>query len=332
MVEEDVDMLRQAIPSISMLSPQYMGWITLAHERASTNTAIEGVNPAFEEMRTMYPMAGGRFLSDVDVASQRRVMVIGSEIAKTLYDKQDPVGQMILLEGVPFTVVGVLQSKLQTAMQNGPDTRRAIIPYSTYRTMFGPEHINSIVVRPSDPEHQEELKKEIFRVLARKYHFDPADERTLFIWDFIEAEKIGRKIGLGVEIFLFSVGFLTLLIAGVGVANVMYVVVKERTREIGIKMALGARKQYILAQFIFEAVLIAFLGGTIGMLFSWSVVAIVHLFPSEEGVMQFLGKPILSGMTMTMTALILGTIGLLAGFFPARRAASVDPVESLRYE
>jgi putative ABC transport system permease protein len=192
--------------------------------------------------------------------------------------------------------------------------------------------VNSLVVRPSDPDRQEELKKEIFRVLAKKYRFDPADDRTLFIWDFIEAEKISNKIGFGVAIFLGSVGLLTLLIAGVGVANVMYVVVKERTHEIGIKMALGARRSYILSQFIFEALFIAFIGGAIGMLISWGVVSGVHLFPSDEGVMQFLGKPILSGSIMIMTTGILALIGLLAGFFPARRAASVDPVESLRYE
>jgi putative ABC transport system permease protein len=169
-------------------------------------------------------------------------------------------------------------------------------------------------------------------VLARKYRFDPADERTLFIWDFIENEKTGEKIGLGVSIFLGSVGFLTLLIAGVGVANVMYVVVKERTREIGIKMALGARRSYILFQFITEALLLAFTGGTIGLLISWAVVFGVRLLPSEDGPMQFLGKPILSPGIMLLTTGILAGIGLLAGFFPARKAASVDPVESLRYE
>jgi putative ABC transport system permease protein len=143
---------------------------------------------------------------------------------------------------------------------------------------------------------------------------------------------MGRRIGLGVSMFLFGVGFLTLLIAGVGVANVMYVVVKERTREIGIRMAVGARRRHILAQFMSEALLIAFLGGTIGILFSWGVISVVRMLPSGDGPMQFLGKPILSSVTMFLTAGILGLIGLLAGFFPARKAASVDPVESLRYE
>jgi putative ABC transport system permease protein len=330
--EEDAALLRQAIPGIEMISPQYRNNVTLMRGKFTTTTECEGVNPLFEEMRRMYPASGGRFLNDVDVVQQRRSLVLGGKIAADIFGKEDPVGGTILFDGVPFTVVGVLQRKLQTAMNNGPDDQRAIIPYSTFRTMYGEEYVNSIVVRPLDPSRQEELKKEIFRVLARKYHFDPTDERTLFIWDFIEAEKIGQKIGLGVTIFLGSVGFLTLLIAGVGVANVMYVVVKERTHDIGVKMALGARKSYIHMQIIFEALFLSFMGGGIGTLISVAVIGVVKLIPSDSGPMQFLGRPVLSPMIILLTAGILAAIGLLAGFFPARRAAAVDPVESLRYE
>ena len=332
MVEEDASLLREAIPGIAMISPQYRNNVTLTRGKFTTTTECEGVNPLFEEMRRMYPASGGRFLNEVDVVQQRRSLILGGKIATDIFGKENPVGQPILFDGVPFTVVGVLQKKLQTAMNNGPDDERAIIPYSTFRTMYGNEHVNSLVVRPSDPSRQEELKKEIFRVLARKYNFDPTDERTLFIWDFIEAEKIGQKIALGVTIFLGSVGFLTLLIAGVGVANVMYVVVKERTHDIGVKMALGARKSYIHMQIVFEALFLSFLGGAIGTLISVAVIGAVKLIPSTSGPMQFLGRPVLSPAIILLTAGILAAIGLLAGFFPARRAAAVDPVESLRYE
>jgi putative ABC transport system permease protein len=330
--EEDAELLKAAIPGIDAVSPQYRNTVRLTVGRNSTNTECEGVNPNFEEMRRMYPAAGGRFLNETDVLRQRRVIVLGAKIAKELFGDREPIGATLMLENLPFTVIGILQEKLQTSMNNGPDSRRAVIPYSTMKAMFGWRHVNSIVVHPIAPPMQPQVKSEIFRVLARKYHFDPSDERTLFIWDFVENAKTSEKIGLGVAIFLFAVGFLTLLIAGVGVANVMYVVVKERTREIGIRMAVGARRIHILAQFMLEALLISFIGGTIGMLFCWGVVSFVRTLPSDDGPMQFFGKPVLSLGTMLLTASILALIGLLAGLFPARRAASVDPVESLRYE
>jgi putative ABC transport system permease protein len=332
LTEEDVDLIHRAIPEIEMISPQYRKGIELQFGKTITATECEGVDPNFEEMRTMYPAEKGRFINDMDVTEQRRTLVLGTKIAADLFGDVEPVGKIVLVDNIPFTVVGLLQKKLQTSMNNGPDTRRAIIPYSTFRTIYGRTHVNSIVVRPRDPGAQDRVKTEIYRILGRKYRFDPEDERALHMWDFIEAEAMSRKIGFGVSMFLFAIGFLTLLIAGVGVANIMYVVVKERTREIGIKMALGARRSYILSQFIFEALLLAFIGGGAGLLFSWGVVSVVRMIPSEEGAMQFLGKPVLSVVTILMTIGILTMIGFLAGFFPARKAASVDPVESLRYE
>jgi putative ABC transport system permease protein len=331
-VEDDVELIKKSLPGIGLISPQYRINVTLSYGINNTTTECEGVDPGFEEMRRMYPASGGRFLNDVDVEQQRRVLVLGAKVAKDLFKDEDPIGKTILVDRVPYTMVGIIQKKVQTAMNNGPDTRRAIMSYSTFRTSYGNKNLNSIVFQPTDPSRQEMIKSSIYEVLGRKYRFDPKDERALQMWDFIEAEKISNKIGFGVSIFLFSIGFLTLLIAGVGVANVMYVVVKERTREIGIKMAVGARRSYIMAQFIFESLLLALSGGTIGILFCYVIVSIMWMFPAEEGAMQFVGRPVLSYSLILITVGILTAIGFMAGVFPARKAASVDPVESLRYE
>ncbi|RMF63558.1 MAG: ABC transporter permease [Calditrichaeota bacterium] len=332
LTEEDVALLKETIPFIDQISPQYRKNVTLSYGKVSTTTECEGVNPAFEDMRRMYPIEGGRFLNQADILYQRRVLFLGVEIAGELFGSADPIGRTVMLDGIPFTVIGVMQKKIQTSMNNGPDSRRAVIPYNTFRTQYGRTQVNSIVLNLKDPNKQELVKEEIYRVLGRKHKFQQQDERALSIWDTIEEDKITKKISLGMTIFLGSVGFLTLLIAGVGVANIMYIVVKERTREIGIKMAIGARRRYILGQFVFEALLIAFIGGAMGLLFSAAVVAGVRLAPAESGPMQFLGRPILSDTIMFITTGILTLTGLLSGVFPARKAASLDPVESLRYE
>ena len=330
---EDLPMLQESLPDIDMASVSYGRWgVALQVGQNKTNTYMEGVSPAFEDMRRMFPAQGGRFLNVQDEVKKRRVLFLGNDIAGRLFGGEDPIGKQVMLDGLPFTVVGIMQEKLQTSMNNGPDANRAIIPSTTFETIYGHRYVNHFVIRPRSVDIAPALKQDLYRVLGRKYQFDASDERALGIWDFIENEKEGAKVFLGIQIFLGVVGGLTLLLAGVGVANIMYVTVKERTREFGVKLALGARKFHIKTQVIFESLLIALTGGLIGLLFSYAVVKGVQSIPNKEGAMEFLANPSISMPIAITTVVILTLIGLIAGFFPARKAANVDPVESLRYE
>ena len=330
--ESDVTLLKATVPNIAMISPQYRKNAELFYGKTRLTTECEGAGPDFEVMRAMYPEAGGRFIDANDIKYQKRSLFLGYEIASDLFKGENPIGKTVMLDNVPFTVIGIMEKKLQTSMNNGPDSRRAVIPYSTFRMIYGYEHVNTILIKAASPNMQTRMISDIRQVLGRKYRFDPTDERAVGIFDTMMRDEIIKKVSLGVNIFLGVVGFFTLMIAGVGVANVMYVVVKERTREIGIMMAVGAKKVYILSQFIFEALFLSLLGGTAGLLLSWGVVFAMSFVDTSKGPMQFLGRPILSIGIMLFTVIVLTVIGLFAGVFPARRAAGVDPVESLRYE
>jgi putative ABC transport system permease protein len=333
LTEEDLSLLIRSIPEIELGSPSYGRWGTSVRwEESKTTTYMEGIYPSFAEMRRMFPRAGGRFLNDDDLEQRRRVIFLGNEIAERLFGTTDPVGKSLILDGLPFTVIGVMQKKFQDSSNNGPDANRAIIPASTMKAIYGYRSVNHLLIRPRDVKEAVYVKQRMFEVLGSRYRFDPADERALPMWDFIEDQKMVDAIGLGIQIFLGLVGAFTLLVAGVGVANIMYVVVRERTREIGIKLAVGARRRHIMAQFVFEAMLIAFIGGGAGLAVSAGAVGLVNAIPAEDPAMQYIANPMLSWPIALVCVSILVTIGLAAGILPARRAAAVDPIESLRYE
>jgi putative ABC transport system permease protein len=333
LTEEDMTLLKRSVSDIGLTSVSYgRSNVSLVTGENKTTAFMEGVEPAFEELRRMFPGAGGRFLNERDLEEKRRVLFLGDKMKERLFADENAVGKTVMVDGLPFTVIGVMQKKMQTSSNNGPDSDRAIIPASTYRMMYGEREVDELLLQPRSILRAERTKQEIYEALGRRHKFDPTDERALRIWDFIEDEKIGRKVMLGIQIFLGAIGGFTLLVAGVGVANIMYVVAKERTREIGVKLAIGARKTHIVSQFVFESLLLSLSGGALGILFSATVVAAVRSIPNKTGPAEFLANPILSWPIAFATVGILAAIGLVAGLFPARKAASIDPVESLRYE
>lgn len=332
LVKQDAEIIQKSIPEVAVAVPSYGTWVRLRRGDQIVSTFMEGVQPQFEFLRRFYPSAGGRFLNSMDMRERRRVVFLGSTITRELFGNTDPIGQSIEINGLPFKVIGILPKKMQTSMNNGPDDRRAIIPFSTFEAIFGWRNIRMITAKPRTNDESLRAEHEIRRVMSKKYKFDPKDERALQIWNMVEFQKIQDKVFLGINIFLGVIGTMSLAIAGVGVANIMAVVAKERTHEIGIKRAVGAKKIHILFQFIFESLLIAFSGGLIGILLAVGVVKIIWSIPIQPGAMEFLGRPLISGSVIAISVSVLTLIGLFAGLFPAKKAANVDPIEALRYE
>lgn len=331
---DDLALLGSRLPELESLIGEVTNSRTnLTHEKKTVAGRVKGVNYPYGEARKQYPVAGGRFLSPLDEAERRRVIFLGDELATDIFGKEDPVGQTLLVANAPFTVIGVMQKKTQMGAYSGMDKDHAIIPITTFKALFGRQTVGNLVIRVRDGS---EMKNAIVRtreVLAAKYGFDPTDERALPTWDTVESQKTMQNMSVGIQMFLGIIGALTLLIGGVGVANIMYAVVKERTREIGVKMALGARASWITGPFVLEGLSYTLVGGVAGMLIATLLVLGMSLIPTDGNkVMEFLGTPKLSLPIGVATASILGVIGLLAGYFPARRAASIDPASTLRYE
>ncbi len=330
--EEDPGLLRARIPEIALLSAEYAKFVPITVGTKNINARLRGVEPEFGEMRNIHPQPGGRFLNARDMAEKRRVVFLGEELARDLFGAEDVVGRTVQINQSMFTVVGVAQKKLQMGMYNGPDRNHPSIPSTTFKSMYTDAKIENLVYRPASLEVADMAKAQLYRVMGSKYHFDREDERALGIWDTREMQRINDNVAIGIEIFLGIIGGLTLFVGGMGVANIMFAVVRERTREIGVKMALGAKERQVMLPFVFEALLITVLGGVIGTGVALGLIALIAALPLKAEAMDFVGHPTFSPAIAAATAMVLGTVGGLAGFFPARHASSVNPAVSLRYE
>jgi putative ABC transport system permease protein len=330
--EEDPDLLRSRIPEIAALSVEFAKFASLAVGAKTINARVRGVDPEFGELRNLLPQPAGRFLNAIDMAEKRRVVFLGEGLANDLFGNEDVVGKTLQINQSTFLVVGVAQKKIQMGMYNGPDKNQATIPASTFKSTYTDAKIQNLVYRPVSPELGDMAKAQLYRVMGAKYHFDPEDTRSLGIWDTRENQRITDNIAFGIQIFLGIIGALTLFVGGMGVANIMYAVVKERTREIGVKMALGAKQRQVMLPFVLEALLMTVLGGVLGTAISLGLIALIAALPLKNEAFEFMGRPTFSPAIAAATAMVLGTIGSLAGFFPAKRAASVNPAVSLRYE
>ena len=331
---DDVSFIADRMPELAAVIGEQTSWRTvLTYGRKTVNGRVLGTNTIYGEARKHYPLAGGRFFTEADEAEKRRVLFLGDEMAKDIFGNEDPVGKVLLVNSSPFTVIGVMQHKTQMGVYGGPDQNHAVIPWTTFKAIFGRDRLNVLVIQSRSPEEMEGALKHLNEIVGAKYGYDPTDERALSTWNIVKNTVNGRKMSIGIEMFLGLIGAMTLLVGGIGVANIMYAVVKERTREIGVKMALGAKARWITWPFVLEGLVYTLVGGTAGLVIAILIVTGLGMIPDGSSrVLAFLGRPTLSPLIAAGTAGILGVIGLMAGYFPARRAAAIDPAATLRYE
>lgn len=323
--DEDIAAIRNEVPGLRRVSGEYMTSMRLDYGTKTISVDISGITAEFGEMRNLIPDSGGRFINPIDDANQRRVIFIGDELKTNVFGEADAIGKVLLLNQSPFTVVGVLRKKPQDSSYSGRDKDKAFIPSSTFKALTGDKYVDNIVVQGVDPAGSKQLIEGMRTAFGNRLRFAKDDKEALSIWDTTEEFRFFDIFMLSFNAFLGIIGVLTLIVGGIGVSNIMNVIVEERTREIGIKMALGAKQRWILTQFLLETMIVTALGGAIGFAISYGLCAV---FP--EGPQEFIGKPELSPLVAILTAVALGAVGLVAGYFPAREASRLDPVVAMK--
>ena len=323
--EEDVRAVAGEVPGLNAMSSEYMTSLRLDYGTKTLSVDVSGVSPVFGSMRNLIPQAGGRFINPIDEAEQRRVVFIGDELATNVFGTTDPIGKTVLMNGSPFQIVGVLKKKEQDSSYSGRDKEKAFIPGTTFRALTGDKYIDNMIFQAKVTGETDKVIDDVRAAFASRLRFDPADKEALSLWNTTEQFVFFDTFMLAFNAFLGIIGVLTLVVGGIGVSNIMNVVVEERTREIGIKMALGAKQRWILTQFLMETMLVTAIGGAIGFAIAVGVCAI---FPVQ--LQEFVGKPEVSPVVALFTAVALGIVGMVAGYFPAREAARLDPVVAMK--
>lgn len=297
----------------------------------SANGQVIGAEPQFRGIRFL-PLRHGRWMNEDDESQRRNVAVLGSEVLKNLFPGHPAVGAYILLNGQRFEVIGVLDSVGRG--DNNSTNQRVYIPYSTMATYFPlkgegqADALSWINYTPVTREDHKYAKEEVRRVVARNHGFDYHVEDAFDEWDTIRSAQMVGKIFDAMNMFLGSVGLVTLALGAIGIINIMLVSVTERTREIGLRKALGATNRNILFQFFMEGVLLTIVSGGIGMVFAAGVMAALGTLPSPPG----FDTPKLVASSATLAIASLSIAGIVAGLYPARKAAMLTPVEALRQE
>jgi len=331
---KDIPLVKEQSPSCKYVMPELgQGDLQVHSNYNSATPTVTGAYPEFAETRSI-AVAEGRWYTWEDLRQGRRVAFLGSEIVKQLFPGKSALGETIYIKGIPYVVIGVMKDKKQDSSYDGWDVNKVFVPFSVMLEDFPnkppqtPNSVDRLLVTPLDVEHHEACKHELRAALGHLHGFDPDDKEAAGIWDTLEEAKAFAKMTDGMKYFLGAVGITTLFLGGIGVMNVMLVAVRERTREIGVRKAVGAPAHSILRQFFIETAIIVGLSGGIGMAIAYGLCALVNLLPMPE----FFAGLLPTWQSGTVAITLLGTVAVFAAMYPATRAASIDPIEALRHE
>jgi len=320
---DDVDLLRDHTTLLQDVSPVIRVQEQVIAGSSNWNTQVNGVSVSYQQIRN-HLMESGSFFTERDVKTRTKVAVLGKTVANELFPGQNPVGVQIRIRNVPFTVIGVMQSKGQSSM--GQDQDDIILaPWSTvlYRLSDG-KTVRTIMASAVSEEQMDAAKNEIFTLLREAHRIPPGGDDGFHIRDQAEINEMLTRITGTLTMLLSAIAGVSLLVGGIGIMNIMLVSVTERTREIGIRMAIGARPGDILWQFLIEAMILSLIGGIIGVIAGVSGATILG---------KLMGTVIIvSPLVVLGSVAFTAAVGVFFGFYPARKAARLNPIDALRYE